>query len=256
MQMCFGFQRGYWNDKNNHRKFLDALGRKLGTKGMHDWYDVSIQQIVGNGGGVLFNRYGNSIPNLITSVYSEHTWIVSRFGSSLEYQRNFLDGLGNQLGFKHMEDWYNITAKDIRERGGESLLKNQYDGSIFKLVSSVFKEHFWISWKFRNMDLGLDQNQRFKFVEWLRKELKIRNFNDWYRVSQNQIQKIAPLRILKQNPLEQLLQTVYPNHTWEIPKLRSKLGIKASERMLAAVVGEIFPNSGKKNSFIITILTM
>ena len=37
-------------------------------------------------------------------------------------QREFLDNLGEQLGFKKMENWYNITVKQIIENKGGSLL--------------------------------------------------------------------------------------------------------------------------------------
>ena len=45
----------------------------------------------------------------------------------------FMDWLGEELGFKEMEDWYRISKKDITQKGGVSLL-NKYGCSPSKLV--------------------------------------------------------------------------------------------------------------------------
>ena len=55
-----------------------------------------------------------------------------------ENQRNFLDEFGKQLGFKQMNDWYNITSKKIIENGGSGLL-NKYGNSPSKLIMSIYE---------------------------------------------------------------------------------------------------------------------
>ena len=38
-------------------------------------------------------------------------------------ERNLMDWLGNQLGFKEMDDWYGVTVKQIHENGGSGLFE-------------------------------------------------------------------------------------------------------------------------------------
>src|SRR5438128_2224085 len=37
--------RGYWNDEDNQRNYLDKIGRELGVKEMDDWYNVSVDEV-------------------------------------------------------------------------------------------------------------------------------------------------------------------------------------------------------------------
>ncbi len=53
-----------------------------------------------------------------------------------------MDWLGNQLGYKQMDDWYNIRAEKIGENKGWSVLR-KYGGSPSKLVMSVYNNHQW-----------------------------------------------------------------------------------------------------------------
>lgn len=158
-------ETGYWDNTANQREFLDHLGKQLGFKEMNDWYSITSQQIRKNGGsGLLTSKYKNLYSLLITSVYSQHSWIRTEFRShqfkkmsksklsvywnKRENQMDFLHDLGNQLGLKQMEDWYNITTKEIRRNGGSELLK-KYQKSPSKMIMSLFNQHSWLSSHFK-----------------------------------------------------------------------------------------------------------
>ena len=50
---------------------------------------------------------------------------------------------------------------------------------------SLYPEHNWLPWKFSQVTRGYwtkIENQR-KYMEWLQKELKIENWEEWYQVS-------------------------------------------------------------------------
>ena len=68
--------------------------------------------------------------------------------------------------------------------GGVRLI-DLYNGSLSKLLSSVYPEYDWLPWKFTVCPLGFWNdiaNQR-KFTEWVAKELNIKEMEDWYRVT-------------------------------------------------------------------------
>src|SRR5262249_47813955 len=156
------------------------------------------------------------------SVYNSHKWEKSQFSTiqgywdSQEYQRNFVDELGNQLGFKQMDDWYNIVQKDIMENGGCGLL-NRYGGSPPKLIMSVYGYYRWNRDNFhvrspcklpkRHQTYWDNKDNRLALISNLTKELKITDLSDWYRISWNQIQEVNQYRIaFQRHPLEKFLQ--------------------------------------------------
>ena len=70
--------------------------------------------------------------------------------------------------------------------GNASALINQYDGSLLKIVRSVYPEYEWLPWKFVACPQGFwdnIENQKV-FIQWAGKQLKIKEMSDWYKVSQ------------------------------------------------------------------------
>src|SRR5689334_18814764 len=70
-----------WNIKANPRRFMDDLGKKLGFTGMDDWYNLTADDILKNGGSTLMNKHGSSPFKLIQSIYPEHSWDMSKMNS-------------------------------------------------------------------------------------------------------------------------------------------------------------------------------
>jgi hypothetical protein len=238
------------------KKFVDRLGNKLGLKKMEDWYGITIKQIVRNGGAELLKRYDNLPSKMLQLAYPQYSWKIWMFKvpkgywNDKENQREFLDWLGKHLGFQKMEDWYNITSKDVIDNGGIGLILKFADSS--KLVQSVYSEHLWMTWRFQRGSIPpsteLSLEKRVEFIKWLAKELLITddNLDDWYRTSWNHIDRIVSLSQFKQYPLEQLLKEAYPHQSWDIAKLQSKNGkMKASQRILVRMVQEVFSDYGE-----------
>ena len=83
-------------------------------------------------------------------------------------------------------------------------------------------------------------------MTWLSKPLKIGNLEDWYRVSFEQINRIAPSTPFQSKGMANMLNVTYPDHIWDLNKLQLRSGPnKASQRMLAAIVREILPHAGR-----------
>src|SRR4051812_32968078 len=73
---------------------------------------------------------------------SESGWKFRRTSNSnwknQENHKQFFDWLFNQLGYKEMDDWYNVTTRDIHKHGGIGLLNSYYSGSPSKALQSVY----------------------------------------------------------------------------------------------------------------------
>lgn len=176
---------------SNHLRFYFDLflGLQLGLKSNEDWYSVTNEDVIKHGGsGLLAHKYSSSFYKLISTVYSDVEWTpwkftrISRgYWNDINNQRKYLDWLGNfasynfsqasgrTLGLQSKEHWYLVTNKDFIKHGGGALLRIQYEGSIYKLLSTVYSEVEWIPWKFSHVPRGFwnDINNQRKYLDWL-----------------------------------------------------------------------------------------
>lgn len=60
------------------------------------------------------------------------------FWKSPRNQKIFFETLGKELGIKEPKEWGNISSKKIAQHGGEALLKNYFNNSVFKALKSVY----------------------------------------------------------------------------------------------------------------------
>ncbi len=119
----------------------------------------------------LLNKYKGSSVQLLKTVYPEYPsismrmryvefsihknlfhvleykWDTSKFQSrhgywdDIENQRSFMEELGKKLHVTNPSDWYLLNPTTLKRFGGEVLLDVKYNGSISKLVASVFPEY-------------------------------------------------------------------------------------------------------------------
>ena len=141
-----------WGEWQNRRDFLDQLGKMcLEYKSLHDFYRITVDIVRQNGAAALMDvLYGGSMVNLLEDVYPNfhwHSWKLTQavsngYWDDRRNQRLFLDVLGKELGFVKMEDWYGVTAFNILQYGGNTLL-SQFGGSPQRLLQSVYSEYCW-----------------------------------------------------------------------------------------------------------------
>jgi hypothetical protein len=226
---------------------MDSLGKKLGFKDMKDWYSISLKSLLEYGGNTLLANYDGFPSKLVTSAYPLHSWDISEFKKVDGNVKQFMDWLGTELGFKHLDDWYKVTQRNITENKG-NVFYREY--SPYKLLLSAYPEHKWNKWKFKGIPIWREEFQlgeEKEFIEWLTKELKIDSLDEWYRISGTQLSEKIPSEFFLKQPLDKLLQQAHPDHKWNLLKLqtKSKLGpSKSSQRVLAKTVQEIFSKSG------------
>lgn len=70
---------------------------------------------------------------------------------------------------------------------GSYLLK-LYNGSISTLLCNIYNEYEWLPWKFSSApkNYWLDRKNQRKFMDWARKELGIKDMDDWHNIK-NQV---------------------------------------------------------------------
>ena len=142
---------------------------------MDDWYFVTEDQVTEFGGAVYLTKF-SSLLRALQSIYPNHRWEMWKFGTvsmghwkKKENHINFFDWLKRKMGFKSMDDWYNVTQEDIHRNGGGGLLLSYFRNSPSLALQSVYPQHPWMIWRFKQTSNryweNLD-NQR-SFLSWL-----------------------------------------------------------------------------------------
>lgn len=154
--------KGYWNDIQNQRKFMEQLFEKLGMKDDR-WKSISFQTIKDNGGLHLLKPYRNKgmsyflfklFPDKIPSeefhisynrLESEIKKSPIRFFSNEENWKKLIEYLESQLEIRNPEDWYRISQRQIRKMIPFS--SSRFDQLRSKLTS-FYPIHEWQMEKF------------------------------------------------------------------------------------------------------------
>lgn len=71
-------------NSENHKKYLETLGKKLGISYLEDWYHVNILDVMKykECSEMLRNFYGNSLIRCLMTLYPTYEWKISKFDYS------------------------------------------------------------------------------------------------------------------------------------------------------------------------------
>jgi hypothetical protein len=111
--------------------------------------------------------------------------VPRHFWRSKTNRRRYFSWLGTQLGFKHPDDWYRITAVDFERNHGGGLLCLHYNNSPSIAVKTIFPKYHWLEWKFTSTPNGFwraRKNGR-RYLKWLGDQLGFTIADDWYRIT-------------------------------------------------------------------------
>src|SRR5690242_1908776 len=77
----------------------------------------------------LMNKARSTPSRRVFRYWTPGTPNVPGVWKSKRNHKIFFDWLGNELGFKSPDDWYNISLQQIKENGGEKLISKYYQNS-------------------------------------------------------------------------------------------------------------------------------
>jgi hypothetical protein len=108
--------------------------------------------------------------------------------------------IGRRLGVKQLDDWYKVTAEQVRSKNA-SILKYFKDSSLITAPKSHWRDK---------------DNQR-ECLELIGKELGVKELDDWYNINAKQLShsKISWLTNYYRGSLHRALRELYPRHKWD-----------------------------------------
>jgi G:T-mismatch repair DNA endonuclease (very short patch repair protein) len=133
-------------------------------------------------------------------------------------QKQYIEWLGKELGYKSMEDWYKITKDDFSKNYGGGFLQTSYNNNYQELFKAIFPEYKWLPWKFNltPKNYFTKQENLQSYMKWLGKELEYNTMEDWYNLTTPILEKHYgySLLTLYNYSVPSILKHTYPDYSW------------------------------------------
>ena len=215
--------KDYWSGKKNRVAYMKWLENELGYRSPEDWYKVSKLSFINNHGGSLM-QYGFKTVQLIRELYPKQEWhpwmfkqVYQGYWKKKSHRLEYLNWLGDQLGFKKEADWLQIKRQDFADHFGGTLFADHYAKNPLKAVKELFPKCDFKPWEFQQVPNGFwdDPKNCRQFIVWLGKRLGFKKKNDWYQVKRTDFKANCGGGFIKRfkTPLFGL-KAAYPNHNW------------------------------------------
>lgn len=214
--------------RTSDRIFAEALGKHLGYQKFEDWYQITRKDIKNfkqeseknYSSHMILKRHKNSPFYFLKGVYPEYDWKPWLFKTSIrnfwkddENSKALFQWLETKFNIAKEEDWYQVTRKDIRN------LKIGNKVNIMNFLTKFYPTYNWKPWLFKNSPDGIWDNKekRKDYYNWLKKELNIKNLNDWYQICGKVLIKnynAGSLFQLYDNGYLGFLKEMEPDYNW------------------------------------------
>lgn len=216
---------GFWNDRENRRRYMHWLGRMLGYDHPDDWYQVRCSDFRKNYGNGLLKRFSTSPIGLLRDFLPNRNWkewlfsqVPLDFWNSQANRLRYMQWLARRLGFQSSDDWYGISVQSFRENAGLGLL-SRFTNSPTRAVMGCFPEVDWKEWRFSAVPPGfwVERSNRVRYLQWLETELEIGEPDDWYNVKQADFfsrHGTSVLQDIYRGSPGAAAKDLYPRHCW------------------------------------------
>ena len=241
MKLTMKVTKGYWQAKNNRRKFFEELNTKLGLNNISNWKNVTTKDIIRNGGSSLIHRYSNNLFRALEDTFPEYKWdrlqfehkFPAKYWQSIDNQRKYFLHMEEKFEIRNFEDWNKIKNSQVKSNGGSGILKI-YNNSLYKALTNIFPERKLNLLSFRSHSKKENYKINAKIlINQLISTFLVQKKSDWYRISVEQIaQFVNGASDYCIGGLKNLLVTQFPQENWQFLNQNKGRGKKASQRWL------------------------
>ena len=220
---------GYWENKENINKFLSILKQKLDLKTPFDWNLIKQDQIRNYGGSRLLSKYSlfeiknMACPEGKSLFENQPNRKLPGYWDNQENIIFFLDKLKKKLNLVTAEDWNSLSAKQIIENGGSSLI---YKYSLFEIKCFGFPEgkNYFSKPKKQNLDVN-DTDTIKILLENIRNTYQLKTIDDWNTITCKQIKVLqGGAKLLNKYSLYQIKCLGFPDGKYMFNKPKKPSG--------------------------------
>lgn len=212
--------RGYWDQRETKRAFLDGIAKEFNIKDAKDWRRVGTAAIVQRGGAGLLNKYPSFLAAL-QDIYPEEAFdardcrsaVPNGYWDCRARRKAFFDGVAARHSVRSPEDWKGITTRTIIAMKGAGLLQ-KFQGSLKNALADAYPGVDWLEcrphkpaghWEYKE--------HRKAFFDSLATKLNVTSTEDWGRVSRSEVEQHGGGGLLatQYDSLFTALADVYPS---------------------------------------------
>jgi hypothetical protein len=216
---------GFWECQINRRRYLDWLGVRLGFESAEDWHGLTWQILSEYNGSGLIDHVG-SVIEIVRERYPKdeiREWLFASspagFWDKQKNRHRYMDWLGLQLGFRKIEDWYQLTADAFRINSGSGLLQLKFHNSVVSALKDRFPQVEWHEWLLDKVPQRFWKDMRNcrRYCDWLATRLRFTRQEDWYKIGVDDFKNNQGWGILQQfrsSPSETII-SVYSEKKWD-----------------------------------------
>ena len=221
-------KKRFLKDIDNRREKMGELFIKLKMNTLEDWETISISQLTKYGGDNLLRYYKDKFDDF-PLLYPNYPWKFDSLSiknniKEYENKRKIMDEIYKKSKLKSFEEWVKITRKKFIKNGGKKIIKeeeNLFMNELKKLLLEIYPN---FPWNFSN-DFLLSRKKKIYSIEIQRKRMKelfikfkLKSLDDWMNLLPSQRKILFEQKFYineYKGKLIQLLQTIYPNHSWK-----------------------------------------
>lgn len=249
-QARVGSKRNHWSDPTIRRAFMDDLAKQSGVKNLSDWRKVTTDLIRKKGGNGLLQKYGNSVMSLLVATYGKEmegrdTTVRDKrpkaHWDNMANQRAFLEKVKAAHGIERPEDWRRVTVNHLSEMGGASVLQRY--PSFHVMLQTVFPEETFEELTCRPVvppSYWRKEENVTAFAKLMKTRLKLKEKEDWYRVSLAQIRRLGGAGLLRAMRYVDVLRMAFPEEEWDEEECSRRVK-KSVQRLLCMEVKHMLP---------------
>jgi hypothetical protein len=205
---------------------LDWIAEENQFVSLSDWYSKEKYFVLSHSGGAMIeNYYNGSISKMLADIYPEYDWDVRKFTQAPngywnddQNCREFLEELGAKLGYKEMDDWYQLSNRELAMHGGGGGLNSRFNGSPLQMLRYFYPENDWLEFRFSSAPKGYwdSPDSLVRYMYWLGEVLEFNNMEDWYKVTQADFANNhgnAPITYHDSSP-SAVVMAAFPEYDW------------------------------------------
>ena len=191
---------GYWDDKENVKKFLENFSIQFHLKTAKDWNLITQKQILSNGGGSLIQKY--SLFELKCLGYPKGKFLYDKPHGYWDNKENIIQFLVFLKEKLKINDWNELTANHVLKENGGFILLQKY--SIFQLKCMVFDDENYFLIQPKPSGFWDDEKLIFKFLHFLKLKLNLNSIMDWNLITRKHIESYGGCTLLNKYSIYEL----------------------------------------------------
>jgi hypothetical protein len=189
---------GFWDQLDNRIAYLRWLGKTVGFKKAEDWYQLKLIHFSQNYGATLMIfHYEHDLLKPLAELFPDHDfkpWMFDRvpigYWDHPQNCRDYLSWLAEQLNYKQLDNWYDVTLADFRNHFGNGYM--QRFNTPYQALQFAYPDHDWLPWRFEKVPQGFweDRKQVKHFLRWLAGQLEYQSPSDWQKLTSQHLRHI------------------------------------------------------------------